>query len=113
MAGLKSLAWWQWIPRPKWRIVATVETARDIPDELPRKTVVVVADEKGPKWLAFDCPCSNAHRILLNLDTARAPYWTLAGDSEIDLTPSIDVRSSERRCHFIIREGKVDWINRV
>jgi hypothetical protein len=103
--------WWDRLALVPWRIVADVESADEIPDKLPRRGAVLVSAGKRNKWIAFDCPCQLGHRIMLNLDSARYPYWQIRRGKKDRLTisPSVSSRESDRCCHYFIREGKVIW----
>jgi hypothetical protein len=110
MAVLKPVPWWEWIPGRLWRIVATVEAADEIPAHLPSSGAVLVGSLHRPKWLAFDCPCRTGHRIMVTLDDANYPYWTVHDAKRLTLSPSIDYHTANRRCHYLIRRGKVLWV---
>lgn len=106
---MSKIAWWQWLPLFGWRIVAVVESADDVPERLPRNGVVLVGDITQPKWIAFDCPCRTGHRILLNADQTRRPYWTVSHGRKLSVAPSVDYNSPHRRCHYFIRNGRIAW----
>lgn len=109
MADILDISWWQWLPIHSWRIVAVVESADEIPQRLPRNGVVLVGTSTYPKWIVFDCPCRNGHRIMLNTDKARRPYWILKKQDNLTIHPSIDFQDTKRRCHFFIRNGRMTW----
>ncbi len=88
MAHVTRIPWWEWIPGRFWRIVAAVEAADEIPKRLPRNGAVVVGTTQHPKWLAFDCPCETGHRILIALDPAHYPHWTIANQRKLSISPS-------------------------
>lgn len=111
MAGLTKVAWRHWIPRRVWRLVATVEDADNVPDRLPRNGAVLVGSERKPKWLVFDCPCLGGHRVMLNLDPRRSPYWRIELSSPLlTLRPSVDFDSAGRHCHYLIKRGHTVWV---
>lgn len=97
------------LPWRGYRIVARAAAADLIPDRLPRRGVVVVGPEGREAWMALDCPCPDRHRLLVNLDRTRRPAWTFATEPGLSLRPSIDDAVGDRRCHFILREGKIHW----
>ena len=112
MAKLTQLhSWWLSLSLPwrKWRIVAYVSAADEIPDELPDRGVVVVGTEQCPTWIALDCPCSAGHRLLVNLDNRRNPHWKISSSYRLSLRPSIDSTVHGRRCHFVLDKGKIRW----
>jgi Family of unknown function (DUF6527) len=109
MASMTKIPWWQWVPGQSWRIVMVVDEADEMPARLPRNAVVLVGSHEKPKWLAFDCPCRTGHRVLLNLDPARFPYWRLKSKKKLTLAPSIDWNDNDRSCHFLMRTGHVVW----
>lgn len=106
---MNKISWWQWLPVFGWRIVTTVESADDIPTRLPRNGVVLVGQMTKPKWVAFDCPCRTGHRILLNTDRARRPYWSVIVSAKLSINPSVDYHDKHMRCHYFIRNGRTDW----
>ncbi len=106
---MSEIKWWQWAPIFPWRIVADVEAAPDVPDKLPRNGVVLVGSRQRPKWLAFDCPCRQGHRISIPLDPAHNPHWTIAESGGLSVHPSVDYDTPTRRCHYFIRRGRVAW----
>jgi len=109
MAKLKKITLWDWLPGRSWRIVANVENANDIPEKLPPRGAILVGTLEHPKWLAFDCPCKSGHRIMITLDLSHRPHWSLHGNSKLTVSPSIDFHSPEKRCHFFLRRGKIEW----
>lgn len=104
------LRFWEWWPWWSWRVVGVVEAADDVPGRLPPRAAVLVGDRKTPKWLSFDCPCRNNHRILVNLDERRRPVWRLAHGRKLSISPSIDALGPVGRCHFFITSGRVKWV---
>ncbi len=110
MAKLTQIPWWEWLPFFRgWRIVASVDAADEIPERLPRNGAVVVGPRARPKWIAFDCPCRVGHRIMLNTDKARSPYWSVTGKGPLTISPSIDYYEEKRRCHYFVRKGRIIW----
>lgn len=63
-----KFSWKEWLPWRKWRIGAVVDAADEVPERLPPKVAVLVGSTAHPKWLAFDCPCGEVHRIVVSLD---------------------------------------------
>ena len=110
MANVSSIPWWQWIPRFSWRIVATVEAADEIPARLPGKGVVLVGSQQHPKWLAFDCPCRTGHRIMITFEATHSPHWRLISAQKLTVCPSVDYRTPSRRCHYLIKHGRIIWV---
>jgi hypothetical protein len=111
MARLKRIPWWRWIPLPwkTWKVLLRVQEADDVPSRLPRCVAVIIGETTYPKWLAFDCPCGQGHRVLLNLDPRRRPAWRVNRLRPLTIAPSVDDVTSARRCHFFIREGRIRW----
>lgn len=103
------LSLWYRLPWAGFRVVAVVDAADEIPDQIPSKGAVVVGSLAGPTWIAFDCPCVDRHRVILNLDTRRRPVWKLSGTRPLSLSPSIDELRGRIRCHYFIRKGRVWW----
>jgi hypothetical protein len=111
MAGLNRIPWWRWIPIPwrKWSVVLRVDAADEIPDRLPRASAALVGDDTYPKWLAFDCPCRRGHRVMLNLDRSRKPYWIAKSIRPLTLQPSVNDFTIDTKCHYVVRDGRVKW----
>ncbi len=104
-----SLSWWSRRPRRRYAILGTVADADLVPDRLPRKGIVLVASDSGLKWIAFDCPCSRRHRLLIPLAESRRPHWMLDDSNHPSLRPSIDSHESGERCHFWLSNGRIRW----
>jgi hypothetical protein len=111
MAQLDRVAWTDWLPWPwrKWRVVIHVEAADEIPERLPRRGAALAGPQTSPTWIAFNCPCGTSHQIMVNLDNSRMPVWDLTSERPLTLRPSIDDVTPSRRCHFFVREGKIEW----
>jgi hypothetical protein len=105
-----KISWWEWLPFWRWRVIGEAGSADEVPDQLPRNAVALVGDVDRTKWIVFDCPCRTGHRIMLNADRARHPHWTLNQGQRLTIFPSIDYRGSERRCHYFIRSGRIEWV---
>lgn len=110
----RLIRWWQWLALPwrRWQIVLSVGEADEVPGRIPPMSAVIVDAESGPKWLAFDCPCSRHHRVLLNLSPRRKPRWSVQSQSPLSLIPSVDEFSNGERCHYVVHRGKVRWVER-
>jgi Family of unknown function (DUF6527) len=104
-----NFSWKEWLPWRRWRIGLTVEAADEVPDELPPRVAVLVGSLEKPKWLAFDCPCREGHRIMVNLDAHNRPYWRATGKERLSLWPSIDAWRGKKRCHYVVKDGKIFW----
>lgn len=106
-----NIPWWQWVPLWRWRVIGIVDSADEIPEKLPRNAAVIVGDERFVKWLAFDCPCRQGHRIMLNADRSRRPAWRVAvsRNGHLTVAPSVDFDGGSFRCHYFIREGRIEW----
>ena len=98
----------RWLPWRRYYLAGEVDAADEAPSSLPRRGVVVVADAGRTKWAIFDCPCDRRHRLMLNLDPRRRPYWRLG--RRLTITPSVDALSGGRRCHFVLQSGRVRWL---
>ena len=110
MAELRRIQWWQWWPFFRWRIVAVVDAADEVPNRLPRNGAVLVGTRLRPKWIVFDCPCRSGHRIMLNTDKLRLPQWSTTVKGPLTILPSVDYHESSQRCHYFIRKGRVKWV---
>jgi hypothetical protein len=113
MARIGRIPFWEWLPGRTWRIVATVDAADEIPDRLPSHGAVMVGSRQSPKWLAFDCPCKSGHRVMVTLDPAHRPHWVLTNAKKLSISPSVDYRTNERRCHYLLTDGKIIWVKEL
>jgi hypothetical protein len=98
------------LDRRRWRVGESVEHADEVPERIGRRHAVIVGTRAHAKWLVFDCPCEERHRVMLNLDVARAPRWILDSDELLTISPSVDAPSKNGRCHYFIRAGRVQWV---
>lgn len=108
MAQIK-FSWTEWLPWRRWRVGLVVEAADEVPDNLPPRVAVLVGTREKPKWIAFDCPCGEDHRIMVTLDPKNLPHWRLAKSEKLSLWPSIDAWRGKMRCHYIVQNGKIIW----
>jgi len=46
---------------------------------------------------------------MVNLEKTRRPAWRIESLRPLSIRPSIDNVTPERRCHFIVRDGKITW----
>lgn len=108
---MMKIEWWQWIPFQPWRVVEIVDNADEVSARLPRNGVALVGAVTAPKWMVFDCPCRSGHRIMINADAKRKPFWRLgmAGRRKVTISPSVDYADGRRRCHYFVRDGKILW----
>lgn len=112
MASISQIPWWRWLPLPwqRWSVILTVEAADEIPVQLPKRGVVLVGTKDAPKWIAFDCPCTAGHRVMLNLDRSRRPQWVVKEWYPLSLSPSIDQITEGKRCHYFVNAGRIRWV---
>ena len=98
------------LPWRRWRVTHLVESAADVPECLPyRGAALVVLGHAKPGWLVFDCPCVCQHRVMLNLDPERYPWWQALNLNPLTVLPSVDDHSNSSRCHYLIYGGRVVW----
>lgn len=97
---------WFW---RSWEVVGRVDAADEIPDRIQRKGAILVGDFDAPTWIAFDCPCSERHRVMLNTDRRRRPTWTIDNGQPLTLSPSVDEVRTSKRCHYLIKRGRIRW----
>lgn len=93
--------------------VAYYSERDDLP-EIPRPDEISVAGSlSAPKWAVIDCPCGYGHTILLPLQATVRPHWRIELDAKarVSLAPSIDRDDRVRRCHFWIKESRIEWVS--
>ena len=97
----------------RWRLEATVPDMDEVPLNIRPRRAYLVGTSSRPKWLVFDCACGGGHRILLNLDPARRPFWTLRLSKiarALSLHPSVDYHDHCRSCHYFLSSGRIKWV---
>lgn len=99
----------EWLPFRRWHVEGQYEDLDDLPEDLPRRGAALVMAPGRLKWIVFDCPCGTGHRIMLNGDHARRPFWRITSSRPLSISPSVDFRGSDRRCHYFIRNGRTMW----
>ena len=108
MGILKRIRYWR-----RWKADLSTSSAAEILVRLPARHAVVVGKASHAKWLIFDCPCDQGHRVMLNLDPENRPLWRITESYPLTLYPSVDERSSVGHCHYVVRDGYVRWIERT
>ena len=98
------------LPWRRWRVTQLVGSAADVPEHLPyRGAAMVMFGRNKPGWLVYDCPCGRRHRVVLNLDPKRHPWWQTLDLDPLTIHPSVDDFSNSFRCHYFIHVGRVLW----
>jgi hypothetical protein len=98
------------LSRPRIDRVVRCESQHEVPGSIPRHTLVVVGSEQTPKWAIFECPCGSGHRIMVSLVPTHRSHWHLEHTSAApSLFPSVNSHDSHGRCHFWLRDGRVDF----
>ena len=110
----RAIAWWRSLPLPwrRWRVIARVGAGDEIPDRLPHNGAVLVGPPGCATWVVFDCPCRRGHRLIVNLNKSRCPFWSIYSLKPLSIRPSIDDITPQRRCHFVLRNGRIRWAAR-
>ena len=85
---------------------------KDLPEDIPEKIILIIADGNQPDSLVFSCPCGCNTTIYLNLLRDAKPCWKyrINKRGKISVSPSIR-RKIGCKSHFFIREGRVDWVS--
>lgn len=112
-ASATLTGWIRRLLRRRLTCDSVVNSVLDVPDQLTAHTAVLVQPQRmPPQWLAFDCPCPQGHRLLVNLSFTRSPAWTLTlgQHGEVSLAPSVDSHSPAGRCHFWLQDGRIVWV---
>ena len=106
------ITWWRSLPFPwrPWRIVERVSAGDEVPDQIPNKGAVLVGPDGAATWLAFDCPCQTGHRLMVNLNSSRPPFWRVESSNPLSLRPSIHSITPNLSCHFVLNSGRIRWV---
>ncbi|WP_460005596.1 DUF6527 family protein [Microbacterium xylanilyticum] len=107
MGILRRLRCWR-----RWKADLHADSVSDAPEAIRTRHAIVVGAPTHPKWLIFDCPCGAGHRVMLNLDNAHHPRWRLVTAMPMTLIPSVDEHSPAGHCHYIVRNGRINWVGR-
>ena len=107
MGILRRLRYWR-----RWKADLHADSVSDAPETIRKRHAIVVGTQTHPKWLIFDCPCLAGHRVMLNLDTTHHPRWQLVAETPMTVAPSVDEHSSAGHCHYIVRNGRIHWVER-
>lgn len=107
-----SIDWWRrrgWTD-PRLPQAVRVAAHSELPETIARRRLVIVG--APPAWAVFECPCGSGHQIKVRIAPhAKVPTWTLTHDVDgPTLRPSIDSTVNGRRCHFWLRNGRVEWV---
>ncbi len=95
---------------PKINKVQYYERQSEAPLSIPRHALVLVGTTERLKWAMFECPCGTGHKIMINLAASRNPYWRVSvDDGHPSVAPSVDFHDAHGRCHFWLRNGKVEF----
>jgi len=90
--------------------VLVVVDGGDLPDQLPRRDLVLLRDG-GEDWsVAMRCPCGCGQKVELALIREAKPRWSLRNDlgNHPTLSPSVWLREG-CRSHFFVRAGRIRW----
>ena len=90
--------------------VLVVVDGGDLPDQLPRRDLVLLRDG-GEDWsVAMRCPCGCGQKVELALIREANPRWSLRNDlgNHPTLSPSVWLREG-CRSHFFVRAGRIRW----
>jgi hypothetical protein len=104
--------WWKrlWDSlRPARKLI--VSNGESLPDEIPRRDVVLVRDDDEQDWsIGMRCPCGCGDKIELMVIPEAKPRWSVARDhrGRVSLHPSV-WRQTGCRSHFWVQRGKIKW----
>lgn len=108
VALAKVLARMGFIEQPRFLVQRTIDMPA--PETLATGEVIIVGPADRPKWVTFPCPSGCGTPLLLSLNPDRRPRWSVTYDwlGRPSLTPSVH-RKDGCRCHFWMKDGKVEW----
>jgi hypothetical protein len=91
----------------KYSGVKFVSSLSDVPGNTADYIYIVGTLAKA-KWVVFDCPCSQGHRLTVNLMKSVRPRWNLKMSKDrISLSPSIIVTDHPCRSHFWLESNRI------
>jgi hypothetical protein len=88
----------------------TVVEGDTLPENLPRRGVVLLRDAEEDWCVGMRCPCGCGQKVELPLVLEATPRWKLRvePDGSPTLVPSVWLQDG-CRSHFFLRRGKVEW----
>jgi hypothetical protein len=108
---MKSPLWWR---RFKARVLPArhlnIIKGDSLPQQLPRRHVVLARDGNEDWCVGMHCPCGCGRTIELLVVQGVAPRWDLHVDDRglPTLEPSVFLQTG-CRSHFWLRQGRVQW----
>lgn len=95
--------------RARYTQAIAVTSRADLPETLHPRRIYLLGGTTL-KWALLDCPCGRGHVIELNLANPTRTRWKVSTRSSgPSLHPSIDYQG-ETRCHYWLRDGRIDWV---
>lgn len=69
----RLIDWWRRrrLGAPRIDEVEVYHSQSDLPESLSRHQLALVGSPQRPKWLAFECPCGEGHRLQVNLSATK------------------------------------------
>src|SRR5215469_9767911 len=109
-----ALEWFRRLRRRRrYGSVRTVESMAQVP-QAQGDDVYVVAGSRGPKWAAFECPCTCGDTITVNLMRTVRPAWSARINARgLTLRPSLWRTRGTCGSHFFLRANAVVWIDEL
>lgn len=93
--------------RTHFKRIIFVGRMSDIPEVVDDRTAYIVEKMGRQVWLVFNCPCSNPHRLTVNLSKERTPFWQVTfHDNKISVYPSVWLGDGCGN-HFWIRNNNI------
>ena len=97
----------------RWKADKQVDFVDEVPAIIRRRHAVIVGSAVRQKWLIFSCPCARGHQVMLNTDPENFPTWRILQTTPLTLSPSVNEKSHVGHCHYILRDGRVQWVERT
>ena len=86
--------------------VKFVNSLPDVPIEIGNDIYIIRSTGKA-KWVVFDCPCLNGHKLTVNLMKNTYPRWKLKlFRKKVSLSPSIMVTDHACKSHFWMESNR-------
>jgi len=90
----------------RYKIIKFLASLSDVPDQVGND-IYIVGTSGTSKWVVFDCPCGEGHKLTVNLMKSSYPRWRMKMSRDgISLSPSIVVTDHPCKSHFWLESNR-------